>query len=103
MLFPNEAEDTLSGGERIMKPTTSRYMISPNPVIEQLQISYKKESGTDAEFVLIDIAGRVIMEVNLADDSGFTSIDLGHVLPGMYLYRITERGLLKAGGKLSKQ
>jgi hypothetical protein len=101
-LFP-DGDTTGGGGLRMVKSTSEYYRVSPNPIAESIQIRYSKGNDADAVFTLSDAMGRITKETILSGYAGTSTVD-AEVLPaGLYFYRITEKGALKASGKLSKQ
>ena len=87
-----------------MRPATaSYYNLSPNPATDQLQISFNKEQDTDQVFSLTDLTGRVMLHTTLTGRSGAIDLDIRHLQPGIYLYRILGKGITVSTGKVIKQ
>ena len=79
------------------------YKIYPNPASGQLHISFSKEENTAQVCSIVDIMGRVVCSAMLTGMSGDVIVNISHLQPGIYLYRITENGLTKASGKIAKE
>jgi hypothetical protein len=79
--------------------------IYPNPVQEQLTVSYsnKTDNGSLSLLQITDVTGRKILEENLEGASGHKLIDVRKLQPGVYLYKIMENGAISLQGKFVKQ
>jgi len=76
--------------------TTKQVKIYPNPVKDMLQISYN--SIADGNITITDMTGRVLIEKKLEH-----SLDMEGLASGIYIYKVTEKGLIKGQGKILKE
>ncbi|MCK5820969.1 MAG: CotH kinase family protein [Bacteroidales bacterium] len=61
----------------------------PNPCTDRLNVKLHGIIAPDTRFEIININGQVLSELNLYDiNYGTTSIDVSHLLPGMYIIRV---------------
>jgi hypothetical protein len=86
-----------------IQPTASKTKIYPNPVQEQLTVSYSNKTDNGSLFQVTDVTGRKILEENLEGASGHKLIDVRKLQPGVYLYKIMENGAISLQGKFVKQ
>ena len=80
-----------------------RYKVYPNPVTDQLRISYTNTSGSGAAIQITDMVGRSVAEAPLPSKTGTAHIDVRNLQSGIYLYRILENGKTTQTGKMTKQ
>ncbi len=78
------------------------YQVYPNPVTDQLLVSYQKADDASESFIVTDITGRVVAQSLLSGQTGLGRMDLRSLPSGMYLYRIMVGKTMKQGGKISK-
>lgn len=98
-LFP---EGDTGSEQRMIRNTIGHYYVTPNPVHENIQIRYSKSSKEDALFVLHDALGRVLRNVVLSGYAGTDDVYVANLPQGIYFYQITEQGIIKASGSLTK-
>ncbi len=84
------------------KATEEHYQLSPNPASDVLQLVYAKPGEQTASVQLSDVSGGTVLNASFSGTSGTLELDLRKLRAGMYLYRITEGGSLRASGKISK-
>ncbi|MBS1615168.1 MAG: T9SS type A sorting domain-containing protein [Bacteroidetes bacterium] len=53
-------------------------------------------------FTLYEMTGRKLAELNLPGPSGLQTLDIAALPQGIYFYQITEQGITKASGTLTK-
>lgn len=82
---------------------TNETSIYPNPVTAQLNISYHNSSTTGAVFTLTDVTGKLLTSQTLPGKSGIEPVDVSRLASGIYLYRITESGVVTKQGKIVRQ
>jgi len=91
---PWRTEETSEGSEtRLEVPVTfvsQGFGMFPNPANSKLTIEVEQESDSDAQIVLMDASGRVVLEENVLFVRGTNqhSIDLESLSNGVYLVRL---------------
>lgn len=99
-VLTNNTLNTIEGtsGLQIIKENGSNLSVYPNPVVDQLTIHFDNPAGKIHEFVLYDLVGREALKLDI-DGSRFI-LDKNDLVPGVYLFRLTE-GLNTVGsGKI---
>ena len=86
---------TILGVENIMSGTA--ISLSPNPVHDILYL--QSAISHSATLTISDLTGRVLISQPL---TGYDKIDLRMLAKGVYLYQVSNAGLIKAHGKLLK-
>lgn len=77
---------TLSGlGEEIEK---LRYSLYPNPAREQVTLQYSGLNETGGVIEIYDALSRLLMTKSLTGTQGETELDVSHLSPGIYLWRL---------------
>jgi hypothetical protein len=77
--------------------------IYPNPVQEQLTVSYTNKTDNGSLLKITDVTGRKVLDENLDGASGQKLINVSKLQPGVYLYKIMENGATSLQGKFVKQ
>ncbi len=78
-------------------PTSAQEVwVYPNPVYDRLNVQYNGK-GAGLQIELTDITGKVLLT------STVRTIDVSHLTPGVYLYRIVADGKTAAQGKVIKR
>lgn len=90
-----DQQDTSTGVEQVAS-ARSDISVYPNPVQDFLQIDYINIAS--GEITILDMTGRVLLNQKLEHH-----IDLKQLASGVYLYRITENGIIRGQGKVVKE
>ena len=71
-------------------PTETNIMIYPNPVSQQVIISFEAEANKNVSIALIDIKGRIVEQRKLKSQGGLQQemLDIQHFISGQYLIKI---------------
>jgi hypothetical protein len=77
--------------------------IYPNPVQDQLTVSYINKTDNGSLLQITDVTGRKVLDENLDGASGQKLINVSKLQPGVYLYKIMENGATSLQGKFVKQ
>ncbi len=88
---------TTSVGDELLQADISLF---PNPVKDDMILSFHDYIPRDAELILYDIQGRKSGTLSLR--SGMNMVDLSELHTGMYLYQIVDNNQVLKSGKLSK-
>ena len=76
-------------------------MVFPNPVHDLVQVLYTAKTNEDVIIQIEDVSGRKIITQQL--NSGVqTAIDMSNLVPGVYIYRISEGSRVTMIGKITK-
>jgi hypothetical protein len=70
--------------------------VYPNPVSDVLQVDYW--NITSGEISILDVTGRVMLSQELEH-----TISLRQLVSGIYVYKITDKGIVRAQGKIVKE
>jgi hypothetical protein len=84
-------------------PTKATFTFYPNPATEKVTLQFSGSSTKAIECSFFDIAGRRVAGAPLNGSSDKVEIDVKHLPSGLYLYRVTEDGLIQTTGKFTKQ
>ncbi len=85
------------------KLAAGSYKVYPNPVTDQLLVSYQKADDASESFIVTDITGRAVVRSLLSGNVGIAKMDLRSLQSGIYFYRIMAGETVKQSGKISKQ
>lgn len=71
-------------------PNETNIKIYPNPVSQQVIVSFEAEANKDVSILLFDIKGRVLEERKIKSQGGFQQekIDIQHFISGQYLIKV---------------
>jgi hypothetical protein len=82
---------------------TARLQVWPVPVSSQLNFTIENHNTTkNLDMVIVDLAGRVLMEKQFVANQTITIHDLDKLSAGFYLLRVSEQGKTIATTKLLK-
>ena len=86
----SENEGVMAGMAAI---TEYRVSVAPNPLAGGFAtVRYSLPRAGTARVSVLDVAGRVVLERNVAGRSGSMSLDLRSLKAGVYLVRVTADG-----------
>lgn len=102
---PSEYLICKQGNKPYHEPTLNTLPINisvyPNPINNILNIAYKDLQ--EPTLLLFDISGRKLLENKLRYTSGIEQVDVQLLPNAVYLYKIIDKGAVKAEGKFLKQ
>jgi hypothetical protein len=101
LLFPEDAAG--SGRQLGTEEQQSAANLFPNPVKDQLQVSYSNSSEDGSTLQITDLTGRLLISKQLAGKGGLETIDVRTLVPGIYLYRILDDKTVMTNGKIVKE
>lgn len=89
----------LSGGVAQLQDDDSEYMrqntpsmaslnVFPNPVSDQLNISYFNNNNAEMQLQIIDMNGKIVQHINAVTNSQNMQFDVSHLMSGMYFLRL---------------
>lgn len=74
--------------------------IYPNPVRDNLQVSFNNHHPVSSALMIYDEEGRLLSENNL--NSTETNVDISSITNGIYFYEIQDKGIVVDKGKIMK-
>lgn len=78
--------------------------VYPNPVIDNLNISFKDMAGQDFDIAIYDLNGRQVYQKGLRDNTSNETLSLSEFSSGMYILNIEQRATGKSKSfKIIKQ
>ena len=78
----------------------SNFLVYPNPASDQLNISYRLAENQPCQFILQDVTGRVVINIELDYHVEKMSIALQSIPKGLYVYQFESKGKTNQSGKL---
>jgi|GEM_PF-6590532 len=91
-------------GQTAMQIEELPVTVFPNPVTDNLMVTWSSDADGKAEIYLVDVLGREVMRQELAEAAGTNEMKLNvsHLAPGLYHYKVkTANGTSK--GTITKQ
>ena len=81
----------------IDRQESSNLTLYPNPVIDQLQISYEMVKAGNVQVAIIDIQGKVLHQqtINSQNGTNHAIISVSHLPEGLYVCRLQKGGKLE--------
>lgn len=76
------------------------WQVYPNPVKEAIIVS--GNTNDQAHIELVNTVGRTVLEAAISIENGPQLINVSHLSPGLYFYRITQDGIVWMKGNLLK-
>jgi len=82
--------DLINNVSPIVKNERSNLKLYPNPVIDQLQMSYETLKGGNVLIEIIDFQGRILLRQNISCQEGANQaiIPVAQLQKGLYLFRL---------------
>jgi WD40 repeat protein len=74
--------------------------VYPNPASNQLNVSYHLSENQNCQFVLCDLTGRIVIQIDLDNQVDKMSFSLQTIPKGIYVYRFESKGEISHSGKL---
>ena len=68
--------------------TFSEFLVGPNPVIDELKVAFDRQLFQVGNFSILDMLGRVKMEIEPGDNNGEISIPMQNFEKGTYILQI---------------
>lgn len=78
------------------------YVVYPNPATDKLTVEFH-ENMKGSEIELFDEMGTLVRSVNISGDEDLIDIDIGKLIPGVYLVRVIRSGLNAGADKIIKR
>ena len=82
---------------------TDATKLYPNPVGDVLTVSYANKGEGGSMLQVMDVTGRNVLAESLEGLSGQKLINTSRLMPGIYLYKIMEKGNTTLQGKFVKE
>jgi hypothetical protein len=80
--------DTILGVSESAAPEDDPFQIYPNPVMDNIQISWKSIDARPAACELVDVSGKCLGYIPVFNTENFLSIPVNHLPAGTYFVRI---------------
>lgn len=74
--------------------------IYPNPVRDNLQVSFNNHTPDKSELIIYNDAGKALTETPLI--TAESNIDISDISNGVYFYEIRDKGIIVDYGKIMK-
>ena len=88
----------------LLNQNETEIRVYPNPFVNNLEIEYKLDSGTEAVFILYDIVGKEVYRKTLQSATNKAILIIPELSKGVYFYKYSNKQIeLNYSGKLIKE